>query len=101
MQVSISIAEKIKLIRESERLTQRQMAELIGIPHGSFFQYEQGRSKPGLEATIKIFQHPQFRKYRDWFMFDEVNPEAGQVAPALAHFGQDSTTSPQSGQKSG
>jgi len=99
--MSIAIAEKLKLIRESERLTQRQMSELTGIPYGTFFQYEHGRSKPGLDATIKIFSHARFRKYRDWFMFDEIDPEAGQIAPALAHIGQESTKSDQSGKKTG
>ncbi|ENI1978050.1 transcriptional regulator, partial [Escherichia coli] len=36
-----------------------------------------------------------------WFMTDQVAPEAGQIAPALAHFGQNETTSPHSGQKTG
>ena len=38
---------------------------------------------------MKFFKHLRFRKYRDWFMFDEVNPEAGQIAPALAHTGHE------------
>lgn len=81
--MSISIPVKLKLMRESERLTQRQMAELTGIPYGTFFQYEHGRSKPGLDALVKIFKHPRFRKYRDWFMFDEENMRSGQEIPAL------------------
>ncbi|MDW1402569.1 transcriptional regulator, partial [Klebsiella pneumoniae] len=48
-----------------------------------------------------IFQHPRFVKYTLWFMTDQVSPEAGQIAPALAHFGQDLTTSQHSDQKTG
>lgn len=88
-------------MRESERMNRKEMSQLLDIPYSSLANYEAGRMKMSFEAGSKIFKHPRFRKYRDWFMFDEVNPEAGQVAPALAHFGQDSTTSPQSGQKSG
>ncbi len=40
------------------------------------------------EAGMKLFKHPRFRKYRDWFMFDEINPGAGQIAPALSPDGQ-------------
>lgn len=94
-------SEKLKLIKESERLKTKELAELIGINYNTYHGYEIGKSKMPMEAGMKLFKHPRFRKYRDWFMFDEVNPEAGQVAPALAHFGQDSTTSSQSGQKSG
>lgn len=81
--MSISIPVKLKLMRESELLTQRQMAEITGIPYGTFFQYEHGRSKPGMDALVKIFKHPRFRKYRDWFLFDEVNLREGQEIPAL------------------
>ncbi|POW31954.1 transcriptional regulator [Pectobacterium atrosepticum] len=54
-----------------------------------------------MEAGMVFFKHPRFRKYRDWFMFDETNPEAGQIAPALAHIGQDETKSHQSDHKIG
>ena len=50
---------------------------------------------------MKVLQHPRFTKYTLWFMTDQVAPEAGQIAPALAHFGQNETTSPHSGQKTG
>ncbi|MCA2053938.1 phage repressor protein, partial [Escherichia coli] len=42
-----------------------------------------------------------FRKYRDWFLFDEVEPKAGQVVPALAHIGQSEAESSHSGKKTG
>ncbi|WP_288446462.1 helix-turn-helix transcriptional regulator [uncultured Serratia sp.] len=93
--------EKLKLMRESERLSQREFCEMTGVPHGSYAQYEQGRSKPGLDATIKIFSHPRFRKYRDWFMFDETNPAAGQIAPVLSLSGQEIIELSQSGKKIG
>ncbi|MDM8910003.1 XRE family transcriptional regulator, partial [Escherichia coli] len=40
-------------------------------------------------------------KYRDWFLFDEVEPKAGQVVPALAHIGQGESESSRSGKKTG
>ncbi|CAI0968351.1 helix-turn-helix domain-containing protein [Serratia proteamaculans] len=94
-------SEKLTLMRESERMNRKEMSQLLDIPYSSLANYEAGRMKMSFEAGSKIFKHPRFRKYRDWFMFDEINPEAGQIAPVLAHFGQDSTTSPQSGQKNG
>ena len=36
-----------------------------------------------------------------WFMTESKSPEAGQVTLALAHFGQQTTTSPHSDQKTG
>ncbi|EEU1332461.1 TPA: helix-turn-helix transcriptional regulator [Escherichia coli] len=94
-------SEKLKLIRESERLKTKELAELIGINYYTYHGYESGKSKMPMEAGMKLFKHPRFRKYRDWFMFDEIDPEAGQIAPALAHIGQDSTTLHHSDQKTG
>lgn len=54
-----------------------------------------------LEVGMKIFNHPKFKKYMMWFMTGDIAPESGQIAPALAHYGQDETTSQHSDQKIG
>ncbi|MDX7987687.1 helix-turn-helix transcriptional regulator [Xenorhabdus sp. 12] len=79
-----AIGEKIKLIRESERLNRRQLSELVDIPYSSLTYYESGRTVPDVTVVMKIFNQPRFKKYTMWFMVDEISPEAGQVAPALA-----------------
>ncbi|HED4077930.1 helix-turn-helix domain-containing protein [Raoultella planticola] len=99
--MSTPIFEKIKLIRESERLNKKQFSDLTGLAYSSLAGYEAGDKKPGVEAIMKILQHPRFTKYTLWFMTDQVSPESGQIAPALAHYGQDATTSQHSGQKIG
>lgn len=99
--MSTPIFEKIKLIRESERLNKKQFSDLTGLAYSSLAGYEAGDKKPGVEAIMKILQHPRFTKYTLWFMTDQVSPESGQIAPALAHYGQDATTSQHSGQKNG
>ena len=95
--MSIDVSEKLKLIRESERLNRKEFSELTG----SLSSYESRSKNAGVEAIMKVLQHPRFTKYTLWFMTDQVAPEAGQIAPALAHFGQNETTSPHSGQKTG
>ena len=50
---------------------------------------------------MKILNTPRFEKYALWFMTGKIAPESGQIAPALAHFGQDETTSQPSDQKIG
>lgn len=97
----LSQAEKLALIRESERLTRKQVAELTAINYTTYAGYEQGKIKMSMDAGMKLFKVEKFRKYRDWFMFDEVDPSAGQIAPALAHFGQETTTSQHSDKKTG
>ncbi|MGC6543681.1 helix-turn-helix domain-containing protein [Escherichia coli] len=88
-------------MRKSEMLTQEKMAEITGLTLAALRQYEQGRNEPNLESTKKLLKAPMFRKYRDWFLFDEVEPKAGQVVPALAHIGQNEAESSRSGKKTG
>ena len=99
--MSTQTSERLKLIRESERLKMKEAAELAGINYTTYAGYESGKAMMSLENAKKIFKVQRFRKYRDWFMFDEIDPEAGQIAPALAHSGQDLTTSQHSGQTTG
>ncbi|ENT8515600.1 helix-turn-helix domain-containing protein [Raoultella ornithinolytica] len=99
--MSTAISEKLSLIRESERLNRKQFSEITGVPYSSLTYYESGRTIPPTDITMKILQHPRFSKYALWFMTDLISPESGQIAPALAHFGQDPTTSSLSDQKIG
>ncbi|WP_237930503.1 helix-turn-helix domain-containing protein [Buttiauxella sp. S19-1] len=99
--MTLPIHEKLAILRESERLNRRQFSELTGIPYSSMSSYEKGVKDMGIQAVMKILQHPQFNKYTMWFITDQINPESGQIAPALAHFGQGITTSPHSEQKTG
>ena len=99
--MSTPVHEKIKLIRESERLNRKEISQLTGIAYGSFCGYEAGDKKPGVEAIMRLLQHPRFMKYTLWFMTDQVSPEAGQIAPALAHIGPESTESDQSEKQTG
>lgn len=93
--------EKLKLMRESERLNRREMSELVDIPYGSMTGYELERMKMTLEVGMKIFNHPRFKKYMMWFMTGDTAPDSGQIAPALAHSGLAETISSPSDQKIG
>jgi transcriptional regulator with XRE-family HTH domain len=99
--MSIEIREKLKLIRESERLKKKEVADMTGINYVTYVGYENGKSSISHDAVVRLLKHPRFRKYRDWFMFDETNPEAGQIAPVLSLSGPDATTSTPSDQKNG
>lgn len=99
--MSTSTAEKLQLMRESERLNMREMADLVGIVYTTYAGYEYGKAKLSYEASVKIFRLDRFRKYQDWFMFDKTDPDRGQISPALAHYGQESTQSDQSGKRTG
>ncbi|HDL7750894.1 TPA: helix-turn-helix transcriptional regulator [Yersinia enterocolitica] len=91
--MSIAQNEKLKLIRDSERLKSKEVADIVGINYSTYNGYELGKAKISLESAIKIFGHPRFHKYQDWFMYDRVDPAKGQIAPALALYTPDETSS--------
>lgn len=100
--MSMSIAEKLKIMRESERITSLpDAAKMMGLNRDALWRYENGKTIPNVEVVMNILKHPRFEKYTLWFMADKIAPESGQIAPALAHYGQDETNSQQSGQKIG
>jgi len=45
--------EKLKLIRDSERLNRRELTDLVGIPYGSYANYELDKMKMSFEAGTK------------------------------------------------
>lgn len=99
--MSMTQGEKLALIRDSERLTKRQLTDLIGLNYSSYGGYERDRTKMTLESAIKLFGHPRFSKYQDWFMYDRTDPSRGQIAPALAHNGPEKTQSDHSEKQTG
>lgn len=100
--MSMSVAEKLKIMRESERLTSLpEAAKMLGLNRDALWRYEAGKTIPNTEVIMSILNHPRFEKYALWFITGKIAPESGQIAPALAHFGQDETTSQPSDQKIG
>ncbi|EIV2010193.1 MULTISPECIES: helix-turn-helix domain-containing protein [Klebsiella] len=100
--MSMNVAEKLKIMRESERLTSLpEAAKMLGLNRDALWRYEAGKTIPNTEVIMGILNHPRFEKYALWFITGKIAPESGQIAPALAHFGQDETTSQPSDQKIG
>ncbi|WP_353242284.1 helix-turn-helix transcriptional regulator [Providencia sp.] len=82
--MELTIGEKILLMRESERLSNRkEAADLIGIPNNALWRYETGEAVPKADMIMKILNHPRFEKYALWFVTGKTAPESGQIAPAL------------------
>jgi transcriptional regulator with XRE-family HTH domain len=77
----MSAGEKLRQIREGERLTQRQMATDLGMSLDTLKNYELARRPVGAQALFAVTQHPKFTKYTLWLMADQTAPAAGQVSP--------------------
>lgn len=96
----IPVNEKLAIMRESERMNRKEFSDLTGVPYSSL-ELREGRKRYGHTGGDEDFESSSVQKYTMWFMTETISPEAGQIAPALAHFGQQTTTSPHSDQKTG
>ncbi|HGE8356109.1 TPA: helix-turn-helix domain-containing protein [Serratia marcescens] len=99
--MSSGYGEKLKAVRNAEKLTQPELAQLTGVSLGAIRNYETGQREVGLGVLDKIVKHPQFEKYTMWIMTGKTMPEVGQICPALSPDGQNSTPNHQSGRKVG
>ena len=47
------LGERLRILRESVKLSQVKMADLLGVKQSSINRYEQGQSAPSLETLVK------------------------------------------------
>ena len=47
------LGERLRILRESVKLSQVKMADLLGVKQSSINRYEQGQSAPALETLVK------------------------------------------------
>lgn len=97
----MKLSEKIKLIRESEGLSQANFCKIIELSINTLKKYEGGKFEPGGDTLTKITQHPRFTKYTLWLMTDQTSEAAGQVSPALSPSGQGNISKPPKDRKVG
>ncbi len=50
----IHICERLKELRKSNGLSQKQLADIIGTTNSSICDWERGRTEPPLETVVKI-----------------------------------------------
>lgn len=99
--LSSSYAEKLRLIRKAEGLTQAAFAKELGLGLSTVRNYETGQREAGLSIIDKVTNHPRFEKYMMWLMSNKTSEAAGQISPTLSPDGHDSTSDLQKGQKAG
>ncbi|MEX1843561.1 helix-turn-helix transcriptional regulator [Enterobacter cloacae] len=97
----MNVAQKIRAIRKAEGLTQSKFCEISGLALSTLKNYEGGHAEPGLQVVLRITNTPLLQKYTLWLMTDKTAPQAGQIAPAFAHIGQEQTESDHSEKKIG
>ncbi|MGK0603037.1 helix-turn-helix transcriptional regulator [Yokenella regensburgei] len=97
----MKMSQKLRAIRKAEGLTQAKFCEVTGLALSTLKNYEGDHREPGLQIMLQITNTPLFQKYTLWLMTDKTAPQAGQIAPALAHIGPESTESDHSEKQTG
>jgi transcriptional regulator with XRE-family HTH domain len=70
------IAERFKIIRKESGLSQKDFAELLGLPNTTYWDWESKNKKTkDLDLLLKIadYLEDEFFISRVWFLFNEGN----------------------------
>jgi toxin-antitoxin system len=67
------LGERLRGLRESVKLSQVKMAELLGVKQSSINRYEQGQSAPSLETLVKYADY--FDVSLDYLLARTDNPQ--------------------------
>ena len=69
------LGERLRRLRESVKLSQVKMAELLGVKQSSINRYEQGQSAPSLETLVR---------YADYARTDNPQGKLYEHRPKIA-----------------
>lgn len=74
--VEVSVGESLRILRELQELSQRQLAELTGIPQATISAIENGRVNLGIERAKVLARalkcHPAVLVFPGWEVPFEV-----------------------------
>ncbi|MCY1305190.1 hypothetical protein D9M68_690570 [compost metagenome] len=78
----MTLAERLKLIRKREGLTQAAFCEAIGMSISTYKKYELGlRKEVSVLGLLKVTNHPRFMKYTLWLMTGASGLASRQISP--------------------
>jgi len=83
----MELNEKLKLIRKTEKYTQRQLAELLNIDETNYQRYEYGNVSPNTKIIQKLCQ--KFPEYTLWLMTGKTSGD--QIDPFIKQEKSDKT----------
>ena len=74
--IGLSLADKIKLLRKREALTQQAFCDLIGVKKSTISSFESGsRETMTSDTLMKIANHSRFLPYAMWLIVDQLSEE--------------------------
>ena len=73
----MSIPEKIKLLRKELKLSQKELADMIGVTQSSVYYWEKGTRNPKLEQILKICE--KTGSSLNYFGYSTISLENGET----------------------
>jgi len=68
-----SIGQRIRTVRKSNKLSQVEFANMVGVSQGTLSELEQDKYKPSLDTVIAMKEW--FKIDTDWLIFGDDNKE--------------------------
>lgn len=54
MEYSETVMKKVYELRKAQKVTQEQLAQILGITYQAYAHYEKGRCKPDIDCVVKL-----------------------------------------------
>ncbi len=67
----MSFGSRLKFLRDRQRVSQHELADVLGVKEATIGNYESGTSSPKMETMIKIFKY--FNVTPNYMFQDEMN----------------------------
>lgn len=74
----MSIGQRIKELRVSKKLSQKELAEKLGVSRGNVGDWESEKSKPGADALLALSRF--FGVTADWLLSGEEQPRNARIS---------------------
>ncbi|MNO42704.1 HTH-type transcriptional regulator Xre [compost metagenome] len=72
-----TIGERIRTVRKSNKLSQVEFANMVGVSQGTLSELEQDKYKPSLDTIIAMKEW--FKIDMDWLIFGDENKETKNI----------------------
>ena len=89
MQEVVTMLENLRKLREDAHITQKQLAEIIGVSQQSINKYENHNIEPDIETLIRIADH--FGTSVDYLIGHNTSPHKETTAQAYGLSGEEQT----------
>lgn len=79
----MGLGKKLKAVLRQERITNKEMAKIVGVTSGSLDSYLREKTKMPASVLIKACSYEGIDKYVFWLMTGETNTKIGQCCPSV------------------